>query len=437
MTTTAQMTHDPLHDAFFSKLWEMEAYQKVFFAHRRTLFPSIDSEGSFHAPLPMLYAGSLPAPRSIHVLEAFKEVNEVTRDGLLRGLEHKLDNLATDVKVLAIFLILRFITKNPDLRSLLESCTPSWPEVAKVVASTNIDLDIFGEFSRDDSLDNATSASDGTTVLPQRDHVLGGKIAFYTDELRGFLGSGNASKLLDFADRNSLHDVYQKLCREHCVKLLQRRNIDPKEYTIVLADLYLKKLIDNTSTLFWCKSCHDDPCVITSRARLSPQQSRLKCPKCDKKMLWATVYNTHQVIRDSCFAKDGCLGIATRWLLQKRQIKFQEGSYTNRDFELDFRFTIGERRILLECKMHKTYKDTETIERNVSGAVKQAARHAEAILQENSDALTDVWVLTNFDLVRHGAGIQKAMATRRKEVQKYNIQVLDPPTFARHLREDA
>ena len=451
MTSEPSIPGDPFSDAFFSKLWESNTYQKVFFSHRRTLFPSIDAGKIFYAPLAVLFAGTTPDPESTHVLNVATEVREHSRENLARSLANRISEFGDDMKTAACLLILRFVTKNPQLRALLESDAVAWPGVAKSLADSALDLKIFDEFATESGDSTAPDetpepAAAGTVVLP-KDSVLMGKIGRYADELRRFFSSGDALNATQFIDQASLFDVFYTLCREHYIALLDARRLSRDEYLKVLKDLYLKKLIANKNSVFWCPYCHDDLCVLRTSSRLSPHQACLPCPKCQKEMMWATLYDVHPIIRESCLSKDGCLGEAARWLFQKHSIPYEQGTYTSSDFELDFQFSLGDRRILLECKMYKTNKDAETIESNISKAVAQAAKHAKAAMAaaqadstagtDNPATLTDVWVLTNLDRSRHSAEIQRVEISRRAEFRRHNIEILDPPTFARYLTEEA
>ena len=415
-------------DLFYAKLWEDDAYQKIFFAHRTRLFARIDDDGELWARLPVFFAGSMPPPQAEHVLAVASEMREVSRASTMKELDGKFDEFSADLKTLSCMLVLRFVDRNASLRALLDEGRLTWADVAPAAAG-KLELDIFEDF-RDEGR-GGTGGSDDEVEVNTVDPVLRAKVRKYVDRVRRFARTGDFLKFTDVIDNATTMIPVYALCREQLVTLLAARRLTLDEYGAVLRDLYLKKLIANIGTTFWCPRCEDDACVLSSSARLSPLQLVLPCPKCGQSMLCATLYQVHGAIRDACFEQDGLLGEAVGWLLRKRNLEFQRGVYAKGQFETDYLFTLGTRRILLECKVHKSDKDSEAVQRHLATAIAQAVKHSMAVKQEGG--VDEVWVLTNHCLDERADELRRVEKGRRKEIAEHNIRVVDPPSLVRLL----
>jgi hypothetical protein len=217
--------------------------------------------------------------------------------------------------------------------------------------------------------------------------------------------------------------------------LLDSRHLKADEHQRILQGLYLQRMITNVGTTFWCTRCQDDVTMVTSRSRIAPDQLALPCPKCTMKMHVATLYEPNALIHEACFSTDGMLGVAIGWLLSTRAIPFQSGSYSH-DQELDFRFEVAGRRILLEVKMHKTDKDDEAIQRHLSADVSQAARHAEEI-KKSGGRLDEVWIVTNHqhdDIERQLSGVR---SRNRDKMATHRIEFIEAADLPQEIAEAA
>lgn len=116
------------------------------------------------------------------------------------------------------------------------------------------------------------------------------------------------------------------------------------------------------------------------------------------------------------------LGVAVGWLLEKNRIEYQAGGYAG-DQELDYRFELREKRILIECKMFKTHKDDEAIEQHLIGAIKQAIRHVDEIVK--TERIDATWILTNHELDAIEGPLSRALARYEKEMKARSIELMD------------
>lgn len=100
------------------------------------------------------------------------------------------------------------------------------------------------------------------------------------------------------------------------------------------------------------------------------------------------------------------------------------------DRETDILFEVGKQSFLLECKMYKTGKDSETVAMNLDKAVNQACKTANAIISSGGK-LDTVVILTNYQAALHASELESAPGKRRKSTAKYKVVVVDPMAFAK------
>lgn len=408
--------------AIFTNLWgEDDVYRRFFFAHRDLLFPRIEEE-DFHATIPLLFAGTDPSEPEEQVLVTAGESRRAQLEVLGETTEKKVDEFSQDAKTAACLLLLRFVARNPELKALLDQGEPSWAAVAKAFAKTPPVLDIFEEFKPG-------------PASPGADKVFYEKSRRYATWVKDVVRKGEVVKYASAIDLSNNLIPFYGPCRSHLADLLDARDLAADEHRRILQSLYLQRMITNVGTTFWCARCQDDVTMITSRSRIAPDQLVLPCPKCTKPMHVATLYEPNPLIHEACFSTDGMLGISIGWLLSTRAIAFHSGTYA-RDQELDFRFELGGRRILLEAKMHKTDKDDEAVQRHLSGDVSQAARHAEEI-KKGGDRLDEVWIVTNYHHDKVERELRGVHSRNHAKISTHGIEFVQAADLPRQLAEAA
>lgn len=163
----------------------------------------------------------------------------------------------------------------------------------------------------------------------------------------------------------------------------------------------------------------------------SPTQLAMKCPKCRRMMAVGTLYQIDQTLRDVLFDRDGLIGVAVAWLLAKHGIRPEANTYVG-DQEMDFRFRIGDRDVLLECKMHKTNRDADATTQHLVTDINQAAKHA-AEIRKAGQKVDASWIITNYDLGDVEEEMRAALQKCAEKVAAYSIELFDANAFARRL----
>lgn len=404
--------------AVFTRLWDpkRDDYRRLFFAHKDLLFPHIE-EGTFHTNLPLLYVG-VGSDAGEQVLAAVSETREAQRDLVVRTADAA-HGLWSDAKTIAALLAVRFVARNPALAQLVGAAEPSFPMVAKAIAGAPLEWKVFEEL--------LALKGDGNEV---GDDTLRARVKRHGASAMAFMAKGDFVKWMSAVDVGSMMLPAYGEFRKHLEKLLSARRLTSDAYVAVLQDLYVRRLVSNVCTAFWCALCQDDVACFTSQSRLGPNQLALPCPKCRHPMMCGTFYDPDATLRDACLAPDGMLGVAVGWLLEKHKVEYSAGEYS-KDQELDFRFSLASRRILVESKMHKTHKDPETTMRHLHAAVGQAVRHAEQV--RSAASLDEVWIVTNYD---HAVIADELASVRGKHAAKMGelaISFVDAGQFAARI----
>jgi hypothetical protein len=136
----------PEFKALFTNLWgDDDVLRRFFFAHRDLLFPRIE-EQDFHVTIPLLFFGTEPSEPEEQVLITAGESRKAQLDLLGETTGRKVEEISHDAKIAACLLVLRFVARNPALKSLLDQGEPSWAAIAMAIAATPPVLDIFEEF---------------------------------------------------------------------------------------------------------------------------------------------------------------------------------------------------------------------------------------------------------------------------------------------------
>lgn len=404
----------------FQRLWDPQGdtYRKFFLTHPELLFPHIEGNG-LRLMLPVLFVGSENSPDVDRTLVATGEARDARRDALVRAKKSVADSFERDFKTVANLLILRYLHRNPALHALLGEGEPTLARVSKALAGAPLNLDLFEEFSE----------------RPKEDQIIDGalrdKVMQYSNAVKGFVRRGDFVELAAAFDLSFQTLPFLEPARDKLKELLGARALEYDEYLELLQDLYRGRLISNVSTTWWCFGCQDDVTVLTTQSRVSPTQLGMKCPKCRRAMAVATLFQCDQTLRDCLSERDGLLGVGVSWLLDKKGIRYEMGTYVG-DQELDFRFKIAERDVLLECKVHKTNRDAEATIQHLVKDIDQAAKHADAV-RKAGQRLDTAWILTNYDLNSIEDELSKALRKCGEKVRAFSIEVIDAKDFVRAL----
>jgi hypothetical protein len=168
---------------------------------------------------------------------------------------------------------------------------------------------------------------------------------------------------------------------EHFTALLKTRRVSEADWRDAVMMLVSRDLlIPYTPMFLWCRSYPADGFVASlpfSAAPLPPL-----CPGCGKWAHAIASYAPASGLDAAVRLRDGVLGAAVGWHLAKRGVKFRH-SHQERGTEVDFIARIGNRHLLIECKMLSVTVADKQLQRNLREAAEQLDSHIALLEQTN------------------------------------------------------
>jgi len=184
----------------------------------------------------------------------------------------------------------------------------------------------------------------------------------------------------------------------HFVSLLKRRGVTETEWRNLLLRLVDRNLLTpNTSMFLWCRRFPQDGFVASPSFVLGFLPPC--CPSCGKDAHAMASFAPSGGLLDAMLLKDGVLGAAIGWHLEKRGIRFLH-AYCENGTEMDFVPIVQNGRLLIECKVLGVLLPPKQLARNVRKAIKQLDRHAALLRTQTGDLHDSICVvnLTNQNL---------------------------------------
>lgn len=176
------------------------------------------------------------------------------------------------------------------------------------------------------------------------------------------------------------------------VRLLKRRAVTENEWRNLLVKLVDLNLVSpNTSVFLWCRKFPRDGFAMSPSFALGVLPPC--CPSCGKDAHAMASFAPSGGLFDAMQLKDGVLGAAIGWHLEKRGIRFLHG-YCKNGTEMDFIPIMHNGRLLIECKVLGVLSPPKQLARNIRKAIKQLDRHA-TLLQEQTGELRDSICVVN------------------------------------------
>jgi hypothetical protein len=355
---------NPELSLFFKRLFENPSYQRLFFIHKDILFPLLNS-----IRIPCLFWNSLDdsskAKEHLRLISTSMELQEIKKEQVYNIIGWTLLGVTDVIKDLIIYGVIRFVRDNLEVKDLVNSEEFSFMKMKQVLGDySRLNLKILEELPLDE-----------TKVETIKDPLLKSNLnRLIKTAKQGF------KKISGELFISIIPDIFPDLLTYIHVggynilnNLLQVCGLQRHEYEELLTELHSLKLISNLHSIFWCVNCIDNPIILRTRSELSPHHLKMSCPRCGKLMMMSTAYYLDSILEGSILSKNGLLGVAVAWLLEKNQLEYSAEVYN--EYEYDF---IVNNKILIECKMHR---NDNINERNVSmwfeQDIKQLSNHFE------------------------------------------------------------
>lgn len=410
----------------FDDICEGRPVGRLLMTHRDQLFLHF-KEGRVSVALPFLFYDTLPVQFEEHAalakpVEQASELQRHQSAAFADEITEEFSGLREDFRGAVTLMAIRFVQQNPDVRKLLELETVTMQDVLRAVGGKDLSLGIFTEFGS--LLKDEDRAGD--------DIVLRDKIAKHASALKDFVPT-LARNFMSLSNATQLLIPFNLVGREQWRSLLQLLNFSRTEYETLVDDLCGLSLADSTGEIFWCDRAHGQPYIMSSSSSIRPRELNLSCPKCRNPMFASATFVLHDLLDESIRSKDGILGISMYWLLKhKLQVPFESSGFYG-DYESDFIVSAGDRRFLIECKMHKRGKDAESVRSRVEAAVVQAVKHAKQLASEGR-VVDSAMIVTNLDSEEFEPAMQEVTKSKKKFIGKQRLLMLSFSDFEQAFR---
>jgi hypothetical protein len=324
---------------FFKRLFENPSYQRLFFIHKDILFPLWKD-----IRIPCLFWNSLEdlskAKEHLRLISTSMELQEIKREQAYNFLTWSFLSAKEEIKDLIVYGVIRFVRDNLEVKELVNLDEFSFIKMKQILGDySRLNLKILEELPLDE-----------TKTETIKDPFLKSNLNKFIKTIKQGLKKISGELFISIVP-----DVFPDLLTyihiggyHHLYNLLQVSNLQRHKYEELLTELHSLKLISNLHSIFWCVNCIDNPIILRTRSELSPRHLKMACIRCGKLMMMSTAYYLDSILEESILSKNGLLGVAVAWLLEKNQLEFLPEAYN--EYEYDF---IVNNKILIECKMHR------------------------------------------------------------------------------------
>lgn len=411
------------HNLFFSKIRRLSIHRRLLFLHRFDLF-GVDSG----MQLPYFYLTSVPkrgrGEEKVPEPKAFQDVvsreANVAGDGKdflfsLLGISGSgVAEFGEDLKdILAYFTIL-LIRSNKDLINLVNAKEFDYKVMKSVLKGyENLGFDNIGK-----ELSEVFEGHEG-----EIDPVIRSKI----ERIISQIVFGAAKDIIYVAEssRKAIPNImpsFHLSSRLWLSTILTKTHLAMHDYTDILNDLYMNKLINNESTVFWCENCIlESPSYDEHYGRIAPSKiTKNKCLTCGRTQFYSSIFSLDELLRDAMFSKDGFLSVYFGWLLKTEEIPFIVSEYSS-EYENDF---VINNNVLVECKMFKSEKDTIAIKSEFKNSLVQIIKHLHSLSKDRKQIKYAYLIWNRYEISKES--IDRAKIRYRDLFKKYNFEVLGP-----------
>lgn len=324
-----EIQESPELTLFFKRIFDDQRYGSLFMLHRDQLL--VGAPG----PAPYLFWNNLTlerAKRGLQILETIAQLESIRKEQASKTFETILGSGMSEMYDILAFFAVKYAQQNEPIKRLVNSSDLQFPDLKKALAESK-------PF-------NSDNVSIDDPILKEKAQ----KMAAYFQQTFTNSSSVIIPTLEDVFPDPFMRFHLQGYSNELTIGVSSR--LESQDYSTLIDDLHSQQAIFSLNTLFWCEFCTDIHQAYRTRSDIAPGHLNMACLRCGKPMLISAIYEMDETIFDSITSKDGILSIAVAWLLRRNEINFQANSYGKTEF--DFLLDVPPRRLLIECKMHRT-----------------------------------------------------------------------------------
>lgn len=410
------INNSPELKLFFKNLWTEKRYSKTFFAHKHEIFPRIPEYSLKDVQTEFLF-WSKPFPLEekeiediITSIELRSEKAEKESSKLISRLSSSagFDEISwngIDLRDLIVYYLIKFARNYEQVRNLINEEDFSLKKLKE-------NLKNYDGMELDFIMDDINFLFENKLDMIEDDLLRG-----YFKKIRKAF---SLTKLVQMMFRHLF--AVQKFTRSisstilHFIgfvpvleNLCKVRGLDFKEYESTLIDLYRFGLINNQITAFWCENCIEDLQIILSESKIAPSKLEMRCLKCGSEMIAVAMIELNEFLVQSILSKDGLLGVAVAWLLEKKEFQWEYSVYNDR--EKDFICDVSQGKVLIEVKMHRFPESIRSFEETLAKDVNQLVKHIEDFKKRN-ERLISAFLVYNCDLTQFSENVRSVINSK-------------------------
>jgi len=395
---------------FFTNLWgENSTQARLFFLHRKQLFPCEDK-----VIVPYLFWSNVREERERSILDITTQLEEIKRQQAWNKLGF--EKLLNGIKDLIAYGAIKVIRENDGIKKLVLDEVFSFRKMKETLGDyTKINFDVL----KQEEIEN----------IPELDSIV--KTSFMR-----FMKTFDPVKLIEaLSSTSGIASTLPLMGIPHLNEILEITGIDFDDYTDIINELYVLKVISNSQTLFWCEHCLDTPQVFATTSRIDPGHLKMKCLKCKKQMLVSSMFNIVSTLKECILFKDGLLAVALGWLFDQKKIKWDFSVHNK--FENDFTCETKSGKILFECKMHFIPKDERSFEGQLQQDLNRLMTHVQTLSKEGTQ-LNKVYLVYNYDLEDYSDEVKRILnlPKLRRGITRYKIETIGFPEVTSVLQKE-
>ena len=395
---------------FFRNLWKEDSIQaKLFFLHRKQLFPSEDK-----VIFPYIFWSNVREGEDRRsILDIATELEEIK--GQQAWNKIGFEKLLSETKGLFAYYAIKVIRENADIKKLALDKEFSFRKMKQTLGDyKKINFDVLKQ--------------EEIESIPELDAIVKNNFMRFAktfDPLKFIEALSSVSRIVTTLPLMGI---------PHQRRLYEIIDVGFKEYTSLINELYVLKLIDNFQTLIWCEHCLDTLQIFVSTSRIDPNHLQMRCLKCRKPMLISSIYNLDSSLKNCILFRDGLLAIALGWLFDQRKIKWDFSVHNK--YENDFICKTKNGKILFECKMHLIPKDERSFRGQLEKDLNLLVTHVQTLSKEGI-LLKNVYLIYNYDLEEYSDEVEKILdlPKLKRDITRYNVEPIGFPEIIPVLEE--
>jgi hypothetical protein len=396
---------------FFKNLWKEGSIQaKLFFLHREQLLPFEDK-----FILPYLFWSNVREEKEKSILDITTELEEIKRQQAWNKLGF--DKLLNGFKDIIAYWAIKVIRENESIKRLVLDKTFPFGKMKEILGDyTKINFDVLKE--------------EEIEKIPELEYIM------KTSSMR-FIKTFDPLKFIEaLSSTSGIASTLPVMGIPQLYEILETSDIGFDEYTEIINELYVLKLVSNSQTLFWCEQCRDTPQIFVTTSRIDPNHLDMECLKCKKQMSVSSMYNIDLLLRESILFKDGMLAVALGWLFDQKKIKWDFSVHNK--YENDFICETKNGKILFECKMHLIPRDERSFEGQLKQDLNLLITHVQTLSKEGTH-LNKAYLVYNYGLEDYSEETKKILnlPKLRRGITKHKIEIIGFPEVTSVLEKES